>query len=355
MSWTRWLARVEAAVDRARAPLRQRDTRPTLIVPYLGYGTPGRLHLRGRVLRDNGLALLAGQPGWRTALRASYRRFGSAEIPGVSVRLRLDAVSFETQTDEEGYFVFDVALPAPLSLPPGWHAVTLALSDDLDTQAQGAVLIPSAQSQRLIISDIDDTVLQTHATQWSRMLRLTLLRSAHEREPFPGVATLYRGLQQGVGQAEATALHPVFYLSSSPWNLYDLLVDFLEHHAIPLGPLLLRDLGIDDDQFIAGAHHDHKYNHIADLLRCYPTHTALLLGDSGQHDEAIYAAIARDFPGRIEGIYIRDVRPLEAPLPADAEVPLLRTASSTAMAHHAAEHGWLDPQVVAKVAQDAQP
>ena len=70
------------------------------------------------------------------------------------------------------------------------------------------------------------------------MAKLTLLHNAHTRLPFEGVAGFYQALQRG---RDGEAYNPVFYVSNSPWNLYDLLEDFLDVHGIPRGPLLLRD------------------------------------------------------------------------------------------------------------------
>src|SRR5688572_7337416 len=78
-------------------------------------------------------------------------------------------------------------------------------------------------------------------------------------------------------------------------------------HDIPKGPLLLRDYGISEAQFIASSHREHKKRHIAKLLTTYPNLPFVLIGDSGQHDPEIYSQIVVDFPDRIHVIYIRDV------------------------------------------------
>ena len=52
--------------------------------------------------------------------------------------------------------------------------------------------------------------------------------NAHSRKPFAGVAALYRALYRAL-QAGATGDegNPVFYVSSSPWNLHAMLREFL--------------------------------------------------------------------------------------------------------------------------------
>jgi phosphatidate phosphatase APP1 len=102
---------------------------------------------------------------------------------------------------------------------------------------------PPPSAQFGVISDIDDTVIRTDATRLLRMLKRTLLENARTRLPFEGVAEFYSGLH---ARRTVRALNPVFYVSSSPWNLYAVLTDFLEHQGIPLGPLMLRDWGISE-------------------------------------------------------------------------------------------------------------
>ena len=85
-----------------------------------------------------------------------------------------------------------------------------------------------------VISDIDDTILHSSILDWKTAAQLTFLHNARTRKPLQGVSKLYQALQAGV---DGKARNPVFYVSSSPWNLYDLLDDFIELNAIPFGPV----------------------------------------------------------------------------------------------------------------------
>jgi phosphatidate phosphatase APP1 len=99
--------------------------------------------------------------------------------------------------------------------------------------------------------------------------------------------------------------NPIFYVSLSPWNYYNLLSQFLEINEIPSGPLLLRDYGLHTFTSLGGP--SPKRALIQELLDTYPTLPFVLLGDSGQHDPEIYAEVVRENPRRILAIYIRDV------------------------------------------------
>jgi len=93
------------------------------------------------------------------------------------------------------------------------------------------------------------------------MARLTFLRSPHTRLPFNGVAAFYQALRDGAAQPR-----PIFYVSSSPWNLYDFLVDFMALNRIPAGPLLLRDLGLPAERAGGSSHQAHKLAQIERIM-----------------------------------------------------------------------------------------
>lgn len=349
--------RAESYFDELRWGLKRRlgHDQPLQIVPYRGFGTGQILYIKGRVLADHSPADNDRESLWRNLL-AAYRRFESDEVPGVRVRADYQTIAEETITNREGYFEFSLSVSVtPLPQQP-WHNVTLALPDFSDRVAPvtGEVVAPSAEAHFGIISDIDDTVLVTHATSLFKMARLTFLKSARMRLPFAGVAAFYQALQQGVGEA----LNPIFYVSSSPWNLYDFLVDFMALNGIPAGPLMLRDFGLDESKFIKSSHLAHKRTQIERLLTTYPHLSFILIGDSGQHDPEIYHQIARQFPRRIRAIYIRDVSPeplrnqevyaLAQEL-RELNVDLVLAKDTCKAAQHAADCGFIDAAAVAAV------
>jgi phosphatidate phosphatase APP1 len=198
---------------------------------------------------------------------------------------------------------------APLT--EGWHAVeaTLVHPREGDTPVvpvhmPARLVLPGAHFG--VISDIDDTVVKTGATELLTMARTMFFGNARTRLPFEGVQELYQALVAGDTGARN---NPLFYVSSSPWNLYELLVEFLELQKIPLGPLMLRDWGITGDELVPASHAGHKRKAIDRILSTYASLPFLLIGDSGQEDPEIYASVMRDFPGRIFGAYIRSAHP----------------------------------------------
>ncbi len=282
--------------------------RPPYVAPYYGYATESRVFIKARVLRGRPVRPSTAEDQlWRN-VRAMTGRFLSDEAPGVEVDVTfIDPEGLATTTarmvsDEEGYLDGSFALRAPLAGGRAVFEVRYDIAGGATTT--GKALAPPVGSDFIVVSDIDDTVLRTGATRKLAMFRETVTRNAWTRLPFEGVAAFYRSLQGG---PSGSAHNPIFYLSSSPWNLYDFLAQFFSVHGIPEGPILLRDLGIDREKFISAGHQAHKLTYIEHLLDVYPERPFILVGDSGQDDPYIYREAVRRRPGRIRAIYIRDV------------------------------------------------
>ena len=327
--------------------------KPRHLAAYRGFADENGVELIGRVLAEKPQGGPLEDAGWWDNLLDTYRRFESDEVPDVPLRLQFRGGALEVRSDHEGY----------------WNArfdATGAMSDLLwdnaiASLADGSLLTPQPvlqvgpQARFGVISDIDDTILHSSITDWKTAAQLTFLHNARTRKPLPGVAALYRALQ---GRH-----NPIFYVSSSPWNLYDLLEDFMELNGIPLGPIHLRDIGTDPGKFIKTAGHGHKLERASALIERLPRLRWVLLGDSGQADAELYAEAAKRFGDRIAAIYIRDVDPgsdSSRDLGVDGHihriegtgVPMLRAADSLAMAEHAVSLGLLAADALPAIAAD---
>jgi phosphatidate phosphatase APP1 len=347
---------VEQRFDRLRFTAKQRLglLDPFEILPYRGHGTARELFLRGRVLEERGITRSGQHDTPWDNLRNMARRFASDEVPRARVRTTFGDVRLETVADEEGFFEVSVELPEPLTGPTRWHPVELELLHPHSpggkrVRSTGQVLVPTGADFG-VISDIDDTVVRSSATNVLKMAWIVLLNNAHTRLPFEGVNAFYEALRRG---AEGRVHNPIFYVSSSPWNIYDVLEDFLNVHGVPPGPLFLKDWSPS----VLGKHRTHKLGIIRTLLRTYPDLPFVLLGDSGEEDPEIYLQIVREHPGRIPAIYIRDVTTAAR----DAEVQAIARESSSlgtemslvadtaAAAEHAASNGLIEPEAVARI------
>ena len=134
------------------------------------------------------------------------------------------------------------------------------------------------------------------------------------------MAALYQSFLNGNA---GRPVNPIFYISSSPWNLYDLLRDFLELNEIPRGPIFLRDLGVDQTKFIKRSGHGEKLERALQIMSDFPELPFVLVGDSAQHDAGLYAEAAA----------------LEKYLPAQVDPEEIRVAVKTAIAGGATQIG----------------
>ena len=286
---------LERRFDR-RAPGRPRS-RKIVISPYRSFGRAHELLVRGRVLVDKGITrATSAESPWRNLLN-TYRRFETDEVPGARVVASYRDAVGESVTDDEGHF--EIRLQSDLATMEFWQEVNLHLPDH-HTTAVAHVLVPSPDAQFGVISDIDDTIVQTNATSLPRMMR-SIITNAAARLPFEGVADLYRALH--------VERNPIFYVSSSPWNLYELLHDYMDLNGIPHGPMLLQDWGVDEATLIIASHTEHKLAQVQTLVDYYGGMKWVLIGDSGQHDPEIYLRVIQAHPHRILAAFIRDVTP----------------------------------------------
>lgn len=346
----------EHRYDRLKLYLKVRHGRlgPVYILPYLGHGAGRVVYITGRVLEEKKVRLPAiDDSAWRN-LRAMIRRFLSAEVPGARVKVRFAGRERLIVADDEGFFRACMETLEPTEERDRRRQVGLELVWPLakgqrEVRAVGEVTAPTERAEFGVISDIDDTVVMTGATSVLTTLRLLLFSNAHTRLPLEGVAPFYRALRAG---PDGGGENPFFYVSTGPWNLYDLISDFLDLRGIPDGPIFLKDWGGVKDVLRGMDHSTHKLQVIRELLDTYPGLPFVLVGDSGQQDAETYAQVARENPNRIRAIYIRDVeRPITGrdlavrEISASVEatgVPMLLVEDTVTAADHAASHGLIN-------------
>lgn len=334
---------------------------PLQIVTYRSYGTVNRLYIKGRVLENKGINAATDRDTVFHNIVNMYHRFQSDEIPGAVLKVKFQDQEHTIITDDEGYFMLNLAPETPISPTDMWHEINVELIEaPVDFKAglkcDAQVLVPPVDAEYGIISDIDDTIVHTSATDVLAMSRKVFLNNARTRMPFAGVSEFYQSLQLG---RNGKRNNPFFYVSSSPWNMYDLLKDFLDLNQIPEGPLLLRDFGLQDNKFISSGHMGHKFKEIENILLTYPHLNFILIGDSGQEDPVIYREIVKKFPGRILAIYIRDVQladrekiAMDISAELEEHVELLIVDNTVEAAEHAARTGLIYTEAIPEIEED---
>ncbi len=315
-------ARVGNVIESLLAALHPGRDGPTAkllrIVPHRSVGDATCLTVRGRVVRQaptNRRPLGgAGAIPAREHLAAVYRAFDALEVPFARVEVTLDGLHEIGECNAAGFFSVDLRAPVGRLWHSGRHTPTVRVRNTspaartadrvADVQTSVDVFVPGAHATLMIVSDLDDTAMDTNTISTIRSLRTVMFRSARRRQEVPGVPALYRALQGG---ADGSADNPVCYISSGAWNLYDVVLDYLDTHDLPRGAILLNDWGSRSRGFHAVAH-GHKAEHVSALLARVSSLPFLLVGDNVQEDPELYTRVALQHPGRIAAIWIREIR-----------------------------------------------
>ena len=346
--------------DTARAVRAVLKDEPYEVLTYRGYGNSQRAFVVGRVVEKRGIGASTDGDSTLTNLLNTYRRVDSDPAPFADLSIEYRDVTSPMKSDDEGFFSDWIDAPGAKPADKEWVAYDASLlaprpagTDSVKTS--GEVLVPPASARLCIISDIDDTVIQSRVSNFLQAAKTVMLGNARTRLPFPGVSAFYEALRNG---ATGDEKNPVFYVSSSPWNIYDVISEFMDIQKMPKGPLLLRDWDIGFSALSSARHFEHKGVAISNIMQLYPDLKFILIGDSSQQDPEIYRQTVKDYPHRVVAIYIRDVNHDAERSAAIARLADEVIASHSALvlcehtldaAKHAVERGWIRADALAGI------
>jgi len=280
-------ARLEGAVqERVSRALMRRGWRPS-VLGFAGYGSIGWARVLGRVLLRR-----RGEPRTMTGETRGWRSFLALDIADVEVTVEVGGVRLIVASDRDGY----IDTIVPCTLEPGWHDAHLAVAGSVPVVAPVRVVAPGASVG--LISDIDDTVLDTDLPRPLLAFWNTFVLREHARRPVPGMSRFY---------ASVLAAHPdapVFYLSTGAWEVAPTLTRFLVTHGLPPGPLLLTDWGPAQNSWFRDGR-AHKRNALNRLVSEFPDIRWLLVGDDGQADPELYGELVTAAPAHVLAVGIR--------------------------------------------------
>jgi phosphatidate phosphatase APP1 len=192
-------------------------------------------------------------------------------------------------TDASGHFTFH----ASLEFVPT-HVRVLA-GEELSATEE--IHITSERGVSLI-SDIDDTIKHSGIGNGAReIFRNAFIRELGEML-IDGTKEWYNTLaDMGV---------KFHYVSNSPWQMYPILSSYFKLAGLPRGSFHLKQY----TGALAGIFEpvaERKKPSLAKIMRDFPERKFILVGDSGEADLEVYTEFALDNPGRVIGIFIRDV------------------------------------------------
>jgi len=176
------------------------------------------------------------------------------------------------------------------------------------SQAEGRIRLIPPQGLS-VVSDIDDTIKITEIPAGKEIvLRNTFFR---EFVAAPEMAERYRELGNEV------AFH---YVSGGPWQMYEVLAQFLFGERFPEGTFHMKNVRknlLEPETwkdlwtlFINGSEEatvNQKIQQISQLMTDFPQRQFVLIGDFGEKDPEVFRRSQEQFPTRVQEIRIRDV------------------------------------------------
>jgi phosphatidate phosphatase APP1 len=279
---------------------RPAEAKPTdaVVVVYDDIGTrEGGLRVRGHVVVDKGFEVAGGTIGGPFAtLRTIWKNLQlvrGAPVRSPRLEVVVDGRTFRVNGDARGRF--ELRIGDQVGLTPGRYAVEARLLDHgrAARTLPGTLSVLSEAGGRILVSDIDDTVLESAVTSRLMFYWRALTTRSDTQEAVHGAAAAYRSL-------DATGV-PTAFVSLTPSTLYPKLRAFFAAHGFPVAALYMRNRPED----FATSKEAYKADRIATIESLAPRHDLILVGDSGQRDPEAYALATARAPERVAGRFIR--------------------------------------------------
>lgn len=265
------------------------------IETYNGFSNAHKIFCKGRVLLnynpwDN------KKDSLRTTIWNNIKKLYSKKARNHPVDIHVNKEIINTSTDSQAYYKIDREIsPFYLKEQTRWERIEIHCNSG--ETYDNNILIPGQKARFGIISDLDDTILITNVHSIIKMLYHSLFKNPWQRQT-PDFAADWFNALSGNNQ------NPVFYISNSPWNFYEGITLFLEHHGFPVGPVLLRDFGFY--LFRKPVEYtDHKIIHLNRIFSYYPDLKFILIGDAVENDPYIYYEMMKKNPDQVKHIYIK--------------------------------------------------
>lgn len=245
----------------------------------------------------------AGDPVFRE--RARY--FLSDSEKGRCITVTLGKREFVLPaSDSAGFFSANLLLPADEVAQIAANGVIRVTAENGGDQPfSGSVTLVPEQGLT-VISDVDDTI------------KITDIRNSREKKantfarPFravPGMAERYRAWQDTLG----ANIH-FHVVSAGPWQLNQPLRTFTDEAGFPAFTWDMRSVDIGNAAVLLREANPNlqltyqfKLARIRAMMARFPLRHFVLVGDSGERDPEVYAAILAEFADRVDAVFIRNV------------------------------------------------
>jgi phosphatidate phosphatase APP1 len=152
----------------------------------------------------------------------------------------------------------------------------------------------------LVITDIDDTILHSYATNSVKKLRKLLFHPPIKRKR---VEASYKAFSK----LKSSHFHFI-YLSRSEYNLFNLISTFIIENKLPIGPIFLRKFTLWKKLLFQKGKYEFKFDVLDELIRNFPRNKIVFFGDDSQYDLDTYVHFAKLFPSTILKIFIHRIK-----------------------------------------------
>ena len=255
-------------------------------------------YTNGSIISVNGRII--DQKDKKSTKSSVVSAFFNNEKKDTNISMLVNDKEYFSKSDNEGYFTFDINLSTTYKR----DSDILLTVNNKKYIKKVQLFYPSVKKHIGIISDFDDTVIVSDVTNKLKLMYNTFIKNYMQREVIDEVKNKILQVDRENSLSDNRAL---FFISGSPHQLSDIMNNFLNLHKFPKRAILTKKLhGENRDSFFATV--AYKYDKIVKLINMYPHIKWVLFGDSGEKDEEVYLKIIKEFPNKIEEVYIRDVK-----------------------------------------------
>ncbi|MGB0165559.1 MAG: phosphatase domain-containing protein [Luteibaculum sp.] len=272
-----------------------------VLLNFSALRSANRIWIQGQVIGMNNPDFnLPEMSLWKHILHL-WKMYRAKPCANSELKLQFSQVKVELQTNSHGHFSL-------LSENPEINGELTGVSCKGERVICFPELYPmrveALKSRKMLVTDIDDTLLQTHITKPLRKLMILLFtRIAKRRSIYQASELINHYSGQGA---------QIIYLSNSEHNLFPLIRHFLLQQDFPHGPVFLKFFRTWTNLFSGfklPLGKTHKTAVLHKLAWLNPQAQLSLVGDDSQEDLAIYLSFARWYPKRVKQVIIRQVLP----------------------------------------------
>jgi hypothetical protein len=162
---------------------------PFEVLAHRGFGNGNRAYVYGRALEVRNVSASTDSDSTFRNLLNTYRRADADPLPFARISIECAGISTPCTADDEGFFTACIDVPLA-SEEDEWNGYEVSLIEPVRPGVErvsgtGEILVPPATARFGVISDIDDTVIQSRVSNFIQAARTVMLGNARTRLPLP--------------------------------------------------------------------------------------------------------------------------------------------------------------------------